>query len=206
VAVLPEPATRAGSCFLRPPGAISALGARRTGASGVQAAPAVTFGPVETLAGPRSVEGFSPCGVFVGRLGCWHHQRGRHPAARLLGGGGQWRPESSRTCAGNHIGLVALCIALTGTAYAATLPRNSVGRAQLKMNAVTSPKVKRFSLLASDFARGQLPAGRAGATGLVVLKARGARSGRRAIRDNPGRRAPTLVRRCSQVLRSRPIR
>jgi hypothetical protein len=30
----------------------------------------------------------------------------------------------------HHIGLVALCIALTGTAYAATLPRNSVGPAQ----------------------------------------------------------------------------
>jgi hypothetical protein len=31
----------------------------------------------------------------------------------------------------HHIGLVALCIALTGTAYAAQLPRNSVGGAQL---------------------------------------------------------------------------
>jgi hypothetical protein len=48
----------------------------------------------------------------------------------------------------HHIGLVALCIALTGTAYAATLPRNSVGGAQLKKNAVTSPKVKNRSLLA----------------------------------------------------------
>ena len=65
----------------------------------------------------------------------------------------------------HHIGLVALCIALTGTAYAATLPRNSVGGAQLKKNAVTSPKVKKSSLLASDFRPGQLPAGPAGATG-----------------------------------------
>ena len=65
----------------------------------------------------------------------------------------------------HHIGLVALCIALTGTAYAATLPRNSVGGAQLKKNAVTSPKVKKSSLLASDFRPGQLPAGPVGAVG-----------------------------------------
>jgi Collagen triple helix repeat (20 copies) len=65
----------------------------------------------------------------------------------------------------HHIGLVALCIALTGTAYAATLPRNSVGGPQLKRNAVTSPKVKKFSLLASDFRPGQLPAGPAGPMG-----------------------------------------
>jgi hypothetical protein len=32
----------------------------------------------------------------------------------------------------HHIGLLALCIALTGTAYAATLPKNSVGSKQLK--------------------------------------------------------------------------
>jgi hypothetical protein len=51
----------------------------------------------------------------------------------------------------HHIGLLALCIALSGTAYAATLPRNSVGAAQLKKNAVTSPKVKPGSLLVSDF-------------------------------------------------------
>jgi hypothetical protein len=65
----------------------------------------------------------------------------------------------------HHIGLVALCIALTGTAYAAQLPRNSVGGAQLKKNAVTSPKVKKSSLLASDFRPGQLPAGPAGPAG-----------------------------------------
>jgi hypothetical protein len=65
----------------------------------------------------------------------------------------------------HHIGLVALWIALTGTAYAAQLPRNSVGGAQLKKNAVTSPKVKKSSLLASDFRPGQLPAGPPGATG-----------------------------------------
>ena len=79
----------------------------------------------------------------------------------------------------HHIGLLALCIALTGTAYAATLPNNSVGTKQLKKNAVTakkvkngavtgakikngavnSDKVKNGSLLSADFKSGQLPAG-----------------------------------------------
>jgi hypothetical protein len=63
--------------------------------------------------------------------------------------------------------LLALCVALTGTAYAATLPKDSVGTRQLrdgavsaakiKRNAVSSPKVRNRSLLAKDFKRGQLP-------------------------------------------------
>jgi hypothetical protein len=65
----------------------------------------------------------------------------------------------------HHLAFLALFIALSGTAYAATLPRNSVGTAQLKRNAVTSKKVKDRSLLAKDFKRGQLPAGARGAQG-----------------------------------------
>jgi hypothetical protein len=65
----------------------------------------------------------------------------------------------------HHLGLLALFVALSGTAYAASLPRNSVGTAQLKRNAVTSAKVKPFSLLSSDFRRGQLPAGPQGPQG-----------------------------------------
>jgi hypothetical protein len=65
----------------------------------------------------------------------------------------------------HHLGLLALFVALSGTAYAATLPRNSVGTAQLKRNAVTSAKVKPRSLLGSDFRRGQLPAGPQGPQG-----------------------------------------
>ena len=65
----------------------------------------------------------------------------------------------------HHLGMLALFVALSGTAYAATLPRNSVGTAQLKRNAVTSAKVKPRSLLASDFRRGQLPAGPQGPQG-----------------------------------------
>ena len=65
----------------------------------------------------------------------------------------------------HHLGLLALFVALSGTAYAASLPRNSVGTAQLKRNAVTSAKVKPRSLLASDFRQGQLPAGPQGPQG-----------------------------------------
>jgi hypothetical protein len=49
------------------------------------------------------------------------------------------------------VALVALLVALGGTSYAALkLPRNSVGSAQIKKNAVTSSKVKARSLRLSD--------------------------------------------------------
>ena len=62
----------------------------------------------------------------------------------------------------HHVGLIALIIASSGTAYAATLPRNSVGTAQLKSNAVTSGKVRDGSLQTRDFKTGQLPSGSIG--------------------------------------------
>jgi hypothetical protein len=76
----------------------------------------------------------------------------------------------------NHLGMLALFVALGGTSYAATkLPSNSVGTAQIKANGVgsseiksnsiTSPKVKDGSLLAKDFKAGQLPAGPKGDKG-----------------------------------------
>jgi hypothetical protein len=46
-------------------------------------------------------------------------------------------------------------------------PRNSVGTAQLRTNAVISSKVRNRSLLAIDFRRGQLPQGPAGPQGPV---------------------------------------
>jgi len=55
----------------------------------------------------------------------------------------------------HHLGLIAVFIALTGTAYAATLPRNSVGTRQ----------VVNHSLLMKDFKSGQLPKGTLGAEG-----------------------------------------
>jgi len=64
------------------------------------------------------------------------------------------------------IAALALLVALGGTAYAAVvLPANSVGVVQLKNNAVSSPKVLDRSLLARDFAPGQIPAGSAGPAG-----------------------------------------
>jgi hypothetical protein len=64
------------------------------------------------------------------------------------------------------VAMVALLVAAAGTGYAATsLPRNSVGPAQLQSNAVTSPKVKNHSLLKIDFANGQIPAGPRGPRG-----------------------------------------
>src|SRR3990172_8385672 len=75
----------------------------------------------------------------------------------------------------HHMGLLALFVALGGTSYAATLPRNSVGTAQLKAQAVTAPKlqsnavpsikVQDRSLLAKDFRERQLPAGPQGPQG-----------------------------------------
>lgn len=76
----------------------------------------------------------------------------------------------------HHIALLALFVALGGTAYAAvTLPSNSVGTRQIKpkgvkgadiaSNAVTSPKVKNGSLLAADFKPGQLAQGLTGDKG-----------------------------------------
>jgi len=77
----------------------------------------------------------------------------------------------------HHLGLVAIFIALSGTAYAATeLEKNEVkskhiGKGQVKNadlgnNAVTSPKVANGSLLGEDFAPGQLSQGPQGPQGL----------------------------------------
>jgi hypothetical protein len=66
----------------------------------------------------------------------------------------------------NLMATIAVFIALGGSAYGAThLPKNSVGTKQIKNGAVTSAKVKRHSLLASNFKAGQLPAGPRGAQG-----------------------------------------
>jgi len=66
----------------------------------------------------------------------------------------------------NVIASLALFVALGGVSWAAvTLPANSVGKRQLKRNAVTSAKVANGSLKKADFAAGQLPTGRRGATG-----------------------------------------
>ena len=66
------------------------------------------------------------------------------------------------------IACIALGAALTGTSVAAVnalAPRNSVANSSIRNNAVTSIKVKDRSLLAKDFAIGQIPAGPAGPAG-----------------------------------------
>ena len=65
------------------------------------------------------------------------------------------------------VACAALFVSLGGVGYAAiTLPKNSVGTKQLKRNAVNSAKVKKHSLLRSDFKRGQIPRGPQGAKGI----------------------------------------
>lgn len=64
------------------------------------------------------------------------------------------------------VACLSLAFSLGGVGYAATvLPRDSVGSAQLKKNAVVSTKVKNRSLLAIDFRAGQLPNGPPGPRG-----------------------------------------
>jgi hypothetical protein len=75
----------------------------------------------------------------------------------------------------NVIAYLALFLALGGTAYAVSLPSNSVGTKQLKNNAVTKKKIKRnavttqkvrdATLLKKDFAPGVLTTGPTGPTG-----------------------------------------
>lgn len=75
----------------------------------------------------------------------------------------------------NVISSLALFLALSGGAYALTIPSNTIGSKQLKKNAVrasdiranavSSSKVKNLSLLAKDFKAGQLPAGAKGDKG-----------------------------------------
>jgi hypothetical protein len=65
------------------------------------------------------------------------------------------------------VACLALAVSLSGAAYAVStaLPRNSVGTAQLKNNAVNSAKVRNRSLRAVDFAAGQIPTGPQGPAG-----------------------------------------
>ena len=64
------------------------------------------------------------------------------------------------------VACAALFVSLSGVGYAAiVLPANSVGTKHLKRNAVTSAKVKKHSLLRSDFKRGQVPRGPQGIQG-----------------------------------------
>jgi len=71
------------------------------------------------------------------------------------------------------LSIAALAVAVLGAtplgeaARNQLVPRNSVGTAQLRANAVVSSKVRNGSLLAVDFRRGQVPLGPAGPQGPV---------------------------------------
>src|SRR5204863_5594036 len=62
----------------------------------------------------------------------------------------------------NVMATLAMFIALGGGAYAVTVPRNSVGPAQLKKNAVNARAVRDHSLTARDLRSGTLPLSTAG--------------------------------------------
>ena len=109
----------------------------------------------------------------------------------------------SRHVRHNVIGYLALFIALGGTSYAAAeIPMGSVGTAQLRTGAVTASKVRAHSLLASDFATGQLhaggqgPAGSQGAQGPAGLAgAQGAQgpAGPQGPKGDPGADGKTVL-------------
>jgi hypothetical protein len=89
------------------------------------------------------------------------------------------------------IACIALTVALGGTSYAAvTLPRGSVGTAQLKKNAVVSAKVKNRSLLAVDFKRGQLPRGARGPQGSAGPQGAAGAAGAQGIQGIQGIQGP----------------
>src|SRR5205085_2170986 len=63
----------------------------------------------------------------------------------------------SRLTYANVMSSIALFVALSGGAYALSVPRNSVGSRELRPGAVTAAKVKHHSLTASLFRHGALP-------------------------------------------------
>ncbi|GAB3263514.1 hypothetical protein [Nocardioides dilutus] len=86
-------------------------------------------------------------------------------------------PRFRRVISQQPLGLLALVVAMSGTAYAASLPRNSVGPDQIRSNAVRSAEIKDGSLRAKDFREGQLPPGPAGPAGISAKRLSGALHG-----------------------------
>ncbi len=97
----------------------------------------------------------------------------------------------SRHVRHNVVGYLALFAALGGTSYAAAqLPSGSVGTPQLRNAAVTAAKVKPHSLLASDFAGGQLRPGPQGARGLSGPQGTPGAAGPQGARGPAGPQGP----------------
>lgn len=99
----------------------------------------------------------------------------------------------------NVVSLLALFVALGGVGYAAaTLPKNSVGTAQLKSNAVTGTKVKNGSLTATDLSASARKAltGEAGPAGPAGPKGDGGAAGAPGTNGTPGASGvagPTII-------------
>lgn len=62
----------------------------------------------------------------------------------------------SRLTFANVVSLIALFVALSGGAYALTIPRNSVGAKQLRKSAVTGAKIKKNAVTSSKVRNGSL--------------------------------------------------
>ena len=87
----------------------------------------------------------------------------------------------------NVMASIAVFVALGGSSYAAvTLKNNSVRGKHIAPNAVTSPKVKDGSLLRSDFAANQLPAGSQGPQGPEGTRGPEGLAGQKGDRGEPG--------------------
>ena len=90
------------------------------------------------------------------------------------------------------VAVTALVVAVFGStplghaAARMVLPNNSVGKAQLKTNAVTGLKVKNGTLLAADFKAGQLPAGPQGAKGDPGAQGSQGAQGPQGLQGPPG--------------------
>jgi hypothetical protein len=95
----------------------------------------------------------------------------------------------------NVVAYIALFAAFGGTSYAAiNLPPGSVGKAQIRRNAVTSAKVRDRSLLARDFKKGQLPAGPQGAMGAIGPQGPPGNDGAPGAAGAPGSAGPVAVK------------
>jgi hypothetical protein len=102
----------------------------------------------------------------------------------------------------NVMATIAVFLALGGGAYAAfKLPRDSVGRKQIKANAVNSAKVSDGSLLAGDFKAGRLPAGPQGPVGPVGDTGPQGLQGLQGAKGDTGPQGPGAISMATQVPR-----
>src|SRR4051794_19100791 len=118
--------------------------------------------------------------------GRWRFRRLASTLGTTTGSGDPNMSLRPRLSYANVVATLALVLAASGGAYAATqLPRNSVGSRQIRKNAVTSSKIKNGSLLPQDFKAGQLPAGAPG------LPGQQGQQGIQGVKGDKGDRGPS---------------